>query len=243
MKKILILCALIGSMISAKAQTVIDNFIVGPYIVDYNGDGEVKYRLRDNIDLYEYFELSKDTTIVAATIPVTPFEHGIQVNGYVGANRHASKELGVSGLWKQKIGNNLYFNGGVSIALGHAKFLIYQRRNMFEAAIPLQIELGKLNHEQGTLYGVFGIAPTVYATMSAETWNGNDFVDGGKKFKKSGFLIAPELEFGGNIPVGNIIMRIGVYGKWKINCSVGDYDVYRHCAGRVFFGAKIGVVL
>ena len=61
MKKLLILCALIAGILSGEAQTVIDNFTVGPYIVDYIGQGDVKYRLRDNIDLYEYFELKRDT--------------------------------------------------------------------------------------------------------------------------------------------------------------------------------------
>lgn len=241
MKKIFTLCALIAGIVSANAQTIIDNFTVGPYVVDYNGQGDVKYRLRDNIDLYEFFELQKDTTIVAAVIE-TPIKHAIQISGYVGANRNASREIGLSGVWKQNVGTNLYFNGGLSLAIGHTNYSQVQKRNMFEVGIPLQIEWGKLNHQKASLYGTFGITPTVYATMDAKTWNGKEFVDADKDLKKSGFLIAPSLDFGGNIPVGNIIMRIGVYATYKINCTAGEYDIYKNSA-RFFLGAKIGVVL
>lgn len=243
MKKILIFCALIAGVISGNAQTVIDNFTVGPYVVDYNGQGDIKYRLRDNINLYEFFELQKDTTIVAATVE-TPVKHAIQIAGHVGTNRYWAKEIGLSGVWKQNIGTNLYFNGGISLTIDHTNDIhIKSKRNMFEVGIPLQIELGKLNHQKGSLYGTFGITPTVYATMSAKNWNGKEYVDVDKDLKKSGFLIAPSLDFGGNIPVGNIIMRIGVYGTYKINCTAGSYDVYKLSAGRFVLGAKIGVVL
>lgn len=242
MRKILIICAFIAGMLSGEAQTVIDNFTVGPYEVDYNGHGNVKYRLPDNINLYEFFELQRDTIIVAAVVE-TPIKHAIQISGYVGANRYASKEFGLSGVWKQNVGTNLYFNGGLSLAIGHTDISRQCKRNMFEIGIPLQIELGKLNDAKAALYGTFGITPTVYTTMSAKSWDGAQFVDAGEDLKKSGFLIAPSLEFGGNIPVGDTIMRIGVYGTYKINCTTGTYDVYKQSAGRCFLGAKIGVVI
>lgn len=243
MKKILIICAFVVGFISAQAQTVIDSFTVGPYVVDYIGEGDVKYRLRDNINLYEYFELQKDTVIMAPALVQTPVKHGIQLSGYVGANRYASKEFGISGVWKQNIGTNLYFNGGLSLAIDHYNFLHIQKRNMFEVGVPLQIELGRLSHQKAGLYGIVGVAPVFYSTMSLKDWENDKFVDAPEDKKKSGFLIAPSLEFGGNIPVGNIIMRIGVYGNYKINCSKGNYDVYTNYTGHCFIGAKIGVVL
>ncbi len=242
MKHFFFLCAVIAGVITGNAQTVVDNFNVGPYIVDYNGRGDVKYRLRDNIDLYEFFELKMDTTIISAT-KEEPLKHAVQISGDVGANRYASKEFGLDGVWKQNIGNNLYFNGGLSLAIGYSNFgETAPKRNMFEVGIPLQIELGKLNHQCASLYGLFGITPTVYTTMSATKWD----AAAGKRVddvKKTGFLVAPSLEFGGNIPVGPTIMRIGVYGTYKINCTTSDYDVYKSVAGRMFLGAKIGIVL
>lgn len=243
MKKLIILCAFIASMLCGKAQTVTDNFTVGPYEVDYYGQGDFKYRLRDNINLYNYFELKRDTTIVTNVVE-TPVRHALQISGYVGANRYAAKEIGISGVWKQNICTNLFFNGGVSIAIDHSDLSRYSKREMLEAGIPLQVEVGKLKHNAASLYGAFGITPTLYSTMSVKRWDGkeNEFVDD-KDLKKAGFLIAPSLEFGGNIPVGNSIVRIGVYGTYKINCTTGDVDVYKLSAGRCFLGAKIGFVL
>lgn len=242
MKKILILCAIFAVIFSSNAQTVIDNFTVGPYVVDYSGQGDVKYRLRDNINLYEFFELQKDTTIVTSVVEV-PVKHAIQVSGFIGANRCASKEIGVSGVWKQNIGTNLYFNGGLSFIIGYTDITPITKRNMFEVGIPLQIEIGKMNHQKASLYGTIGVTPTYYATMSAKNWDGTQFVDVDKEMKKSGFLVAPSIEFGGNIPVWNTILRIGVYGTYKVNCTTGNYDVYKQSAGRCFLGAKIGVVI
>lgn len=248
MKKLLILCVMLVGIITGSAQTVIDNFNVGPYIVDYNGQGDVKYRLRDNINLYEFFELKMDTTVIALAKEV-PVKHAIEIAGNVGANRFSSLEIGLEGVWKQFIGKNLYVNGGLLLNFDltdYGKNAL--KRNMLEVGIPLQIELGKLNHQYASLYGALGITPTFYSTMKAE--GGiipTKEVDGKNvaiDVKKSGFMIAPSLEFGGNIPVGSIIMRIGVYAKYKINCTIGDFDVYgKGGAGRMFLGAKIGFVL
>lgn len=248
MKKKLTLCVMLAGIITCSAQTVIDNFNVGPYIVDYNGQGDVKYRLRDNINLYEFFELKMDTTVISMSKEV-PVKHAIEIAGNVGANRFASKEIGLEGVWKQLVGKNLYINGGLLLNFGITNYGEYMlKRNMLEFGIPLQIELSKLNHQYASLYGSFGITPTFYSTMKAEGGNIPTKVVDGKEenidVKKSGFLIAPSLEFGGNIPIGSTIMRIGVYAKYKINCTTGDFDVYtKGRAGRMFLGAKIGFVL
>lgn len=64
MKKIvLVLCGIFAATM-AKSQAVIDNFTVGPYEVDYKGEGDVNFRLRKGVDLYKYFGLKKDTVIV-----------------------------------------------------------------------------------------------------------------------------------------------------------------------------------
>ena len=239
MKHLLSICVLAATTLTGNAQTEIDNFTVGPYTVDYNGPGDIKYRLRDNINLYEFFELQKDTTIVSTEIEV-PVNHAFEIAGRVGANRYASKEIGLEGVWKQSIGEQLYFNGGLSLTIGHTNSGKHSvHRNMFEIGVPLQIELGKLNHQRASLYGSFGIAPTFYSTMNASWWNGEERED---ETKKSGFMISPSLEFGGNIPVGDIILRIGVYGTYKINCTSSDYDVCKQ-SGHMFLGAKIGIVI
>ena len=276
MKQLLIICALLSGLLSGFAQSEIDNFNVGPYTVDYNGQGDVKYRLRDNINLYEFFDLQRDTTVITLANEI-PLKHAIEIGGYIGANRYASKEIYLNGVWKQLVAKNLYFNGGLSIGFDLTKSGKVTR-NMFEFGIPLQIELGKLNHQYASLYGMFGITPTFYTTMKAEGENAplviskdksghidepevspkktnaadnitapetpidTDDVPHKANLKKSGFLIAPMLELGGNIPVKGTILRIGVYAKYKINCTTGDFDVYKETAGRMFLGAKIGVI-
>lgn len=242
MKHLFFFCAMITGMLTGNAQNVIDNFNVGPYVVDYNGKGDVRYRLRDNVNLYEFFELKMDTTIISMVSEV-PIEHAIQISGRMGTNRFSSKEFGIEGVWKRNIANDLYFNTGLSLTIGHSDYGEHNlKRNMLEAGVQLQIELGKLNHQSASLYGLFGIMPAFYSTMSASKWDAST----GKReddIKKSGLLVAPSLEFGGNIPVGETIMRIGVYGTYKINCTPSDYDVYKIVAGRMFLGAKIGIVL
>lgn len=239
---------MLAAMLAGHAQTEIDRFNVGPYIVEYNGPGDVRYRIRDNVNLYEFYDLKRDTTVIALATEV-PLKKAIGIDGYVGANRFASKEIGLQGVWKQLVANNLYFNGGLSIEFGltdYGKNAL--KRSMFELGIPIQIEYGKLNRQYASLYGSFGIAPTFYSTINAEGGQiPTKEVDGKQveiDVKKAGFLIAPSLEFGGNIPVGSIIMRIGVYARYKINCTPGDFDVYtKGGAGRMFLGAKIGIVL
>lgn len=242
MKHFFLFCAIIAGVISASAQTVIDNFNVGPYVVDYNGQGDVRYRLRDDVNLYEFFELKMDTTIISMATE-EPVRHAIQISGRFGVHRYSPKEYALEGVWKQNIGKNLYFNGGLSLAIGYAANAGESpKRTMLEVGVPLQIELGKLNHQYASVYGNIGIAPTFYSTLSATVWDSatHKRVD---DIKKSGFLIAPSLELGANVPVGNVILRMGVYGIFKVNCTTSDYDVYKGGAGRTFIGVKIGVVL
>lgn len=63
MRTLLLMILFIVSINGGKAQNTIDNFYVGPYEVDYRGQGDINYRLRKGIDLYEYYGLKKDTII------------------------------------------------------------------------------------------------------------------------------------------------------------------------------------
>lgn len=59
MRKVLLLGALVIGGMASMAQTPIDHFYVGPYVVDYHGQGDVKYRLRDNVDLYDFLNFKE----------------------------------------------------------------------------------------------------------------------------------------------------------------------------------------
>lgn len=171
-----------------------------------------------------------------------PIVHGIQLSGKVGSNRYAPKEIGIDGVWKQSIAKDWFFNGGLSFDFNlSGKKADRSKRDLFEVGLPLQIEYGRFCHRKAGLYGIVGLQPTVYTTISATRWDaplGKDVND----TKKTGFLIAPNVEFGGNIPVGNIIMRIGVYGTYRVNCTTSEVDI-TNSNGNFFAGAKIGVIL
>lgn len=239
MKKLIILSAMLVGMITSYAQTVIDNFNVGPYIVDYNGQGDVKYRLRDNIDLYEFFELKNDTIVLTPQENIVPVKHAIQLNAVLGAAIYTTKEFGIEGLWKQNIDKNLYFNGGLSFLFDYTKTNGgVGQRSTFELGLPLQIEWCNLNKQKATFYGLVGVAPTYYTSLQAKEGRGK--YDG---IKKSGFMFAPSLEIGGNIPVGNVILRLGAYGKYKINCSNSEFNLYSTSVGCAYIGGKICIII
>lgn len=240
MKKILFSLVSALCLFTCGAQTVIDNFTVGPYIVDYIGEGDIKYRLQDNIDLYEFFELQKDTVFI---MPETYSDvlHAIQISGNIGSSRFMPKEIGLECVWKQSISKSVYFNGGLSLGFAFSNLgKLGNKRDLFEFGIPLQIELAKIDRQNASCYGIFGLTPKIYSTINAKDWDGSYYTKG---IKKSGFMIAPSLEFGGNIPVGNSILRIGVYGTLKFNCTPSDFNVYKNSLGRMYLGAKIGIVI
>lgn len=79
MKRFLLLSMLLISASLLSAQNVVENFVIGPYEVDYKGQGNVNFRLRKGIDLYEYFNLKKDTVLIS-NISETPLKRGIQID-------------------------------------------------------------------------------------------------------------------------------------------------------------------
>lgn len=235
MKKLLTSCVLMAASIACFAQTVIDNFTVGPYNVDYNGKDDVRYRLRDDVNLYEFFELEQDTVIVNLTDSLTPIKQAIQLSAILGANMYSTKEFGIEGLWKKDIAENLYFNAGLSFIFDYLDDHYPTNRNKmttFELGVPVQLEWSNINRQKGTFYGLVGVTPAFYKVIKSN-----------RDVTNSGAIITPSLEMGGNIPVGNVILRIGAYGKFKYNCSTSNGDIYRSHMGRTFIGGKISVIL
>ncbi|MBD5307770.1 MAG: hypothetical protein HDS15_00625 [Bacteroides sp.] len=112
---------------------------------------------------------------------------------------------------------------------------------MFEVGVPVQLEWGRLSFGKSSFYGLVGFSPVFYSTLSAKTWN---FATGTSENdeKKSGCLISPTIEAGGNIPFQNTLIRIGVFYKSKLNCTPDGYNVYRHVGGLNFIGLKAGVI-
>lgn len=243
MKKLLFITCMLMSIDAIKAQEVRDDFNVGPYEVIYWGQGDIDYRLRKDVDLYEYFGLKKDTIIQVSEPEPNPLERGIQLSVFsetamYRCARH-SMVYGIEGTWKQKIADKIYLNGGIS--LGYAATTITNiKEDIFEVGVPIYVEYGNLNAKKASLYGGIGITPSFYSTMSAEYISqAND----NEPEKYNGIYLAPHLDFGGYIPVGLQIIKVGVTWRYKINCSTKDYDLYQKIMGQSFIGFKIGVVL
>lgn len=226
---------------------VVENFEVGPYEVDYKGDGDYKFRLRKGVDLYEYFGLKKDTTIVVAEKTATPIKHAIQVNAFLSIPRYldngTSNVWGIDGSWKQKIGNKLYYNAGLSLGLSFGKYGDAYKHykdydpkegkfteTMFELGIPLSIEWTNLNDKKAALYGGIGLVPTIY--FGAKDAAGDS---------KSGFLIAPRIDVGGYLPIKKIPVRLGFFAQYNINCASGE-NLFKERIGRFFIGANVGLL-
>lgn len=218
------------------------NFEVGPYEVDYKGPGDYKARLRKDVDLYEYFGLKKDTTIVTAAPQPSLLKHGIQVSFNAetclcNKSRYSSV-YGISGSWKQSVSNGIYLNGGLSLGFAIAT-VGNQKYSMIEIGVPLSVEFGKIKNRKGSLYGGIGIVPTVYSTLSTKY---EPEIQGESPEKYSGVYVAPQIDFGGYIPVGDLLVRIGISWKYKINCSTKDFDLYQTLLGRSFGGVNIGLI-
>ena len=246
MKKLILFALLLVGTLTANAQNV-DNFYVGPYEVDYKGEGDYKFRLRKGIDLYQYFGLKKDTIIQRGTTGIAPVNNAIEVNVFMSVPRFSengeSNIFGVKGSWKKQIGNQKYFNAGLSFGLGYGKYNMDfdNLKDVFmEIGVPISIEFAKLNKQKATLFGAFGLVPTLYSTLKAEATDEMGKTEDIEK--ESGFLISPRIDFGAYIPCNEQLIKVGLSGEYKINCSGGDIDIYKDRIGRFFIGANIGLV-
>ena len=211
----LILCGLLTTTM-AKSQEVIDNFQVGPYEVDYMGKGDVNFRLKKNINLYEYFKLQKDT-IIAESKKVQPIKKGFEVGVTYSMPRFGVKgafnSFGVYGSAKSKVTNNIYLNygGKIAISYGHYNEEVNNLKDvLFEVGVPLSVEFANLNKDTSSFFASVGFTPAYYTTLSAkENKDGKD-VDADKK---SGLYVAPKVELGGYIPVNNHFLKLRPVGE------------------------------
>ena len=229
----------------AKSQEVIDNFQVGPYEVDYMGKGDVNFRLKKNINLYEYFKLQKDT-IIAESKKVQPIKKGFEVGVTYSMPRFGVKgafnSFGVYGSAKSKVTNNIYLNygGKIAISYGHYNEEVNNLKDvLFEVGVPLSVEFANLNKNTSSFFASIGFTPAYYTTLSAkENKDGKD-VDADKK---SGLYVAPKVELGGYIPVNNHFLKLGLFGEYRINCTKAEDNIFKQRIGRAFVGANIGYV-
>lgn len=240
----LILCGFLTTTM-AFSQEVIDNFQVGPYEVDYIGKGDVNFRLKKDINLYEFFKLRKDTIIVRRK-KVQPIKKGFELGVAYSMPRFctlgAVNSFGVYGSAKTKVSNSTYLNYGGKIAISYGQYnkdVNNLKDVLFEVGVPLSVEFANLNKGTSSLFASVGFTPAYYTTLSAkENMDGEDVdVD-----KKSSLYIAPKVEIGGYIPVNDHFLKIGLFGEYRISCTKAEDNIFKQRIGRAFIGANIGYV-
>lgn len=245
MKKIaFILCSVLAAVM-AKGQVVTDNFQVGPYEVDYLGKGDVNFRLKKGVNLYEYFGLEKDTVMIEnkKNKPIKKaFELGVSCSLPRFNVGGAFNTFGLYGSAKSRIGNCVYLNYGgiVMFSYGHYNEKMNNLKDvLFEVGVPLSVEFAILDRTKSSLFASVGITPTYYSTISAKE------IKDGKEInaeKKNGLYIAPKVEIGGYIPVNEHLIKIGVFGEYRISCVKEEDNIFKQRIGSVFVGARLGYV-
>lgn len=240
MKKNIIFAILMTASVLSYGQDI-DNFTInGHYEVDYYGPGDFQWRTLD-IDLYEHYGLKRDTVFVE-TNSHNPISQGIQVSAYTMMPAYrtggSSNLFGVEGTWKQQVADFVYLNGGLALGFAYERYG-NTRDCLMQIGIPLSVEFTRLDKAKASLFGSIGFSPTFYTMLKAST-----LADGVKvpSDKATGFFIAPRVDFGGYIPVGEMLMRMGVFVQYNVNCGKKENDLYRNRNGRGILGLDLGLV-
>lgn len=256
MKKILLLSFMAMSAMTASAQDV-DAFDVGPYEVEYAGEGDYKFRLRKGVDLYDYYGLKRDTVFKVSNEPVSDaisLEGRFRIPRYIAGG--VSNVFEVSGSWKHAFSKGIYFNAGLSAAISVGYYNDGIDETFFELGLPLSVEFANIDRRKASLYATFGITPAWYSgvkdvlvvfndkTKTKEMLNGDGKSIEGENLdeKSSGMLITPQIGFGGYFPVGRRLLRLGGFVQYDNNCTKDDYDIFEKRIGRFSVGANIGLV-
>lgn len=244
MKKLFTAALLLFSICAAKAQEIYDVFDVGPYSVLYKGQGDVDYKMKQGVDLYEFFGLKKDTVIQVAANKPEQLKHGIQLDLFAETcmfrSPRYSMSFGIETAWKQNITKNLYANGGVSFGYAAVRTIKDRKEDIIEIGIPLSVEWASISKRKASLYGSVGITPSYYTNALSKIFYGDEGEDVNEY---NGFYVAPGIDLGGYIPAGNQLFKIGVTCRYKINCTPKSYDIYDCLVGALFAGAKLCIIL
>lgn len=244
MRKLLLVIFLLLDFSIAKSQIVQDSFTVGPYYVEYLGNGKVAYRFQRGIDLYEFYDLEKDTIVSIPEKPVTALKNRVQVSLFettcISRSPRFSMTYGLEGIWKYMLNNNICLNSGLSFGCNSVT-TNYRKQEVGELGIPISIEWCQINNKKTSFYGSVGVMPAYYLTLSAKNTNMQSSADAEKY---NGIMVAPRVGIGSYITVGNNkLIRAGIMCSYKINCSTKDYDIYNMINGNLFLGINAGIVL
>lgn len=252
----LIITACFAAIALAGSSQIVHKFHVGPYEVNYLNRDEYDFKLRENIDLNEYFGLAKDTTINNVVKPTKPISHGFQVNAAVSMPRFVpngcSNVFGLEFHYKHQIYKALSFNVGVSASMMCGKYSALWNHvvdNTLEAGMPISLEVSKPDLRSSSLFVKMGVTPFYYNILRAE----NRLTGTTSSYKGlQGMVVAPRMDFGAYVPfedfcsddcflTDRLIFCIGTFAQYNIQCTKGA-NIYRDRIGRFFMGAYVGLI-
>lgn len=239
------------SIISCYAQHV-DSFEVGPYEVEYKGSGDYRFRIRKGIDLYDYFDLKKDTIIEIKQ----PLSQSLQNAWQIGAELtrrlwgfgFEATQASVFGQYKLGIADCLYLNGGLSLGYQYNRCfpeivpgLDEIHAEIFELGVPLSIEYADLRINSSTFFVLGGLSPVFSTTVSQKERGKNQSLG-----KNTGFRVDPRIEFGVYTPFSTVMGRIGLFiqkGFCLSESNPSGLDLhYSDRTTRVSIGANVSVL-
>lgn len=246
MKKQLSFLVMLLGVLCANAQSLSNYFTVGPYEVEYVNEDIINYRLRDGVDLYKYYNLAKDTIIsnpkqenIQSLKPMeNSFGFGLITDFSVYSKPRYSTKWGVEAGWKHHLWQNLYFNAGLSFSMTQAKTAVENLNfNAIELALPLSVEWNRLAEQPSSAYCAMGVVPTFATTMSSEYI----VPQSGQTLEEvSGMGLIPRVDFGAYVPVSQHLLRVGIYGMYRIDMS--QDGPYHYLLGRTCLGAAVGLI-
>ena len=244
-----IVCALLSTtFINVNAQVV--ELDVGPYTVRYVNEDQFTPMLRiDSVELYDFFNLKRDTVIYNNVIP-TKLERGIQITANAGISGLLSKggfkHYDIRAELKQQLNDAIYLNAGVSVGISTGEYGSqntphYRKDQMLEIGIPVSLEVTNLykGYNQASLYGGVGFIPTFYKTVKIDNSSADKVRN--DNVKDFGVLITPRADFGAYIPIFGQVLRIGIYGEYRI-CCFQNVGIYKKRVSKSILGANLGLV-
>lgn len=246
--KTFIVCAfLLTTFTNGYAQ--VDQFRVGPYIVNYIGEDDHPYDLViDSMQLYDFYHLKRDT-VINVTTP-TKLKRGVQIVANTGVSG-LLKDGGfthydISGNIKQQLDESIYLNAGLSAGLSTGEYGSkntphYRKDQMIEIGIPVSLEVTNIYQDfnKSSLYGGVGFTPTFYKTTKIDDSSADKVKDA--NVKDFGILVTPRVDFGAYIPVFGQILRVGIYGEYRI-CCFQNVSIYKKRVSKSVLGVNVGLV-
>lgn len=245
MKKSILIIAFFAASVIGYAQEA-DNFIIGPYEVDYYGPSDYEFRQRKDVtDLREYFDLKTDTVVVMVEkkdrLPLG-IQVGISGRASLFSLSGDTRFWGLDVSWKQRLHECIYFNSGIMAGLTSWRNTgrdIARATLIVETGIPLSVEFTEWDGIHASPFISIGATPAYYVTPYSKS-EMNGIVS--EVSRVQGCYVAPRMDFGIYVPIKGTMLRIGILAQYNMDVVSGDSSIYDSKLGRMVAGISGGIV-